>query len=261
MRAPSTDLLRVLRLTVDRPTERPVPLCTAARRLAASRTLTFSSRSLTTSSKPNVSSPSASPTRSRPSNPRAPTTYDRGPASQEETQTDFSKMDILSNAGAVTPATAIDACYPDGFQLNNGIHTSRGVGVLLLDGETFLWTPWTSSSSTTKTKAGDANTNIGGTEGLPGFKSLLDARSSLTIPPSSLGILAMVYPKPDLLIVGTGRALCMLSRDTRRYLSEDLGVKVDVMDTANAAAAYNLLATERGTAEVGALMIPEGFKG
>jgi len=53
----------------------------------------------------------------------------------------------------------------------------------------------------------------------------------------------------------------VLSPQTRRYLSEELGIKVDVMDTANAAAAYNLLAMERGTDEVGALMIPDGFKG
>jgi uncharacterized protein len=53
----------------------------------------------------------------------------------------------------------------------------------------------------------------------------------------------------------------MLSRETRKYLSEYLGIRVDVMDTANAAAAYNLLATERGVTEVGALMIPDGFKG
>jgi hypothetical protein len=150
-------------------------------------------------------------------------------------------MDILANAGVGTPATSIDACAADGFHLNNGVQTTGGAGVLLLDGEAFVWRPWTTEAA--------------------GFGPLLDRRGILDIPRSSLGILALIYPKPDLLIVGTGRKLWMLSRDTRRYLSEELGIKVDAMDTANAAAAYNLLATERGPDEVGALMIPDGFKG
>ncbi len=154
-------------------------------------------------------------------------------------------MDILANAGVGTPATAIDACLADGFHLNNGVQTRGGAGVLLLDGEAFVWTPWT-------VVAGEGPSNFG---------RLLDRRGILDLPRSSLGILALVYPKPDLLIVGTGRKLWMLSRDTRRYLSEELGIKVDAMDTANAAAAYNLLATERGPAQVGALMIPDGFTG
>jgi hypothetical protein len=53
----------------------------------------------------------------------------------------------------------------------------------------------------------------------------------------------------------------MLSKDTRRYLSEELGMRVDVMDTANAAAAYNLLVMERGVEGVGAILIPDGFVG
>lgn len=165
-------------------------------------------------------------------------------------------MDILANAGAATPATAIDACAADGFYLNNGVHTTGGMGVLLLDGEAFVWTPWdtTATGSTTGTTSETAPSKG------RSFHALL-TRGVLTIPPSSLGLLALVYPKPDLLIIGTGRTLWMLSPATRRYLSEELGMRVDVMDTANAAAAYNLLATERGVTEVGALMIPDGFRG
>ena len=155
-------------------------------------------------------------------------------------------MDIMSSAGVTVPATSIDACVHDGFHLNNGVQTTGGMGVLLLDGEAFVWTPWNTQQQ--------KPTEIG-------FGSLLSKRGILDIPISSLGLFSLIYPKPDLLIIGTGRKLWMLSKETRKYLSEELGMKVDAMDTANAAAAYNLLATERGTSEVGALMIPDGFRG
>ncbi|KAL2428707.1 hypothetical protein ABEF95_004619 [Exophiala dermatitidis] len=184
-------------------------------------------------------------------NPRAPRTHDRGPASEEDTQTDFERMDILANAGATAPATSIDACIHDGFHLNNGVQTRGGLGVLLLDGEAFVWAPWKA--------AADADTAASSPNG---FDRFLDSRRGiLSFPQSSLGIFELVYPKPDLLIIGTGRKLWMLSRETRKYLSEELGIRVDVMDTANAAAAYNLLATERGVKEVAGLMIPDGFVG
>lgn len=134
--------------------------------------------------------------------------------------------------------------------MNNGVQTRGGKGVLLLGGEAFVWTPWNNSAASTGAAEG----------GEGGFARFLDARrSTLDLPSATLGLLALVYPKPDLLILGTGRRLWQLSRDTRRHLSEELGVKVDVMDTANAAAAYNLLVMERGVDEVAALLVPEGF--
>ncbi|KAK5022884.1 hypothetical protein LTS07_009612 [Exophiala sideris] len=264
MHSPSPELLRALRLAAlpHKTSTQHVCLNTAARQ--TSRT-TLSARSLTTTSsrlyatRPSSTPPRQPPPSSRPPaikpnmhNVRAPRSHDRGPASQEETQTDFSKMDILASAGVAAPATSIDACTHDGFYLNNGTHTAGGMGILLLDGEAFTWTPWSANTASVAASTGAA----GG-----GFAALLDKRGILTIPVPSLGILGLIYPKPDLLIIGTGRKLWMLNRDTRKYLSEELGIKVDAMDTANAAAAYNLLATERGTAEVGALMIPDGFRG
>ena len=56
----------------------------------------------------------------------------------------------------------------------------------------------------------------------------------------------------------------MVGKETKRYLMAELGVRVDVMDTANASAAYNLLALERGVeggGGVGALLLPLGWKG
>jgi len=45
----------------------------------------------------------------------------------------------------------------------------------------------------------------------------------------------------------------------RNYLNE-LGIRLEIQDTRNAAAQYNLLATERGVGQVAAALIPIGWK-
>lgn len=50
-----------------------------------------------------------------------------------------------------------------------------------------------------------------------------------------------------------------LSPATRKSISE-LGLRVEVLDTRNAAAQFNLLATERGVADVAAALIPLGWQ-
>lgn len=50
-----------------------------------------------------------------------------------------------------------------------------------------------------------------------------------------------------------------LSPATRKHISS-LGMRVDVLDTRNAASQFNLLATERGVADVAAALIPMGWK-
>jgi NADH dehydrogenase [ubiquinone] 1 alpha subcomplex assembly factor 3 len=171
---------------------------------------------------------------------KPPPTHDRGPPSKEDTQTDFGALNILGNTPS--PATSIDACVTDGFHLNNGIKTSGGSGVLLLGGEAFTWRPWITGKPTNR---------IG---------ELLSKTGIINLPQNAWGLLSILYPKPDLLILGTGAKLWMLSKETREALS-GLGIRVDVMDTGNAAAAYNLLATERGVDGVGAALLPVGWKG
>lgn len=63
----------------------------------------------------------------------------------------------------------------------------------------------------------------------------------------------------DLLIIGTGKGIAPLSPDTRKAVSA-LGMRVEVLDTRNAAAQFNLLATERGVSDVAAVLIPIGWK-
>ena len=72
-----------------------------------------------------------------------------------------------------------------------------------------------------------------------------------------------MHPRPDLLIVGTGKQLWMLSKETREFFAKEVGVRVEVLDTANASASYNLLATERGLGEggVGAVLFCGSWAG
>jgi NADH dehydrogenase [ubiquinone] 1 alpha subcomplex assembly factor 3 len=50
-----------------------------------------------------------------------------------------------------------------------------------------------------------------------------------------------------------------ISPKTRQYINS-LGIRIDIQDTRNAAAQFNLLATERGVGSVAAALIPIGFQ-
>lgn len=50
-----------------------------------------------------------------------------------------------------------------------------------------------------------------------------------------------------------------ISPKVRQYINS-LGIRVDIQDTRNAAAQYNLLATERGIGNVAAALIPIGWR-
>ncbi len=248
--APSPSLLQHLRFLAFPSSSTSAPCA----RLSQARTLhhvKFLRRTLSTS--PIRHAPPRPPSAR---NPNAPKSHDRGPTSEEDTQTDFGKMDIMSTSNAPQPATSIDACTGDGFHLNNGVKTSGGKGVLLVGGECFLWDPWSAVKSTKSTAATTSSS--------PSQSDLLDARGTLHLPELAWSLLSLLHPKPDLLLLGTGARLQMLSRPTRDYISRVLGLRVDVMDTANASAAYNLLAQERGVeggGGVGAVMLPLGWTG
>jgi hypothetical protein len=63
----------------------------------------------------------------------------------------------------------------------------------------------------------------------------------------------------DLLVIGTGRTTEALSPNVKKLLN-DMGIRVEVVNTRNAAAQYNLLAAERGIHEVAAALVPAGWK-
>ncbi|KAJ4292132.1 hypothetical protein N0V88_005759 [Collariella sp. IMI 366227] len=63
----------------------------------------------------------------------------------------------------------------------------------------------------------------------------------------------------DLLILGLGPGIRPLSPATRKAIT-NLGMRVEVLDTRNAASQYNMLATERGVEDVAAALVPMGWK-
>ena len=190
------------------------------------------------------------------SKPPAPArTKDRGPASKEETQTDFTAMNVLGNMPA--PSTAVDACMVDGFALNSGLKVT-GSGVLLLGGEVFKWRPWVREGRKEGTigsgASGDDNEGVRSAGG-----KLLNKKGQWDVDRHAWGVLDVAWPKPDLLILGTGPSIVPLSPGTRRHINE-LGIRIEIQDTRNAAAQFNLLATERGSQQVAAALIPIGWR-
>ncbi|KAI0017361.1 hypothetical protein F4780DRAFT_782440 [Xylariomycetidae sp. FL0641] len=149
--------------------------------------------------------------------------------------TDLDKYNVM--ADVPIPATSVDVCMSDGFKLNSGATTYDGAGVILINGEAFSWQPW-----------------------LPrGEMKLLNKKGQWDVPKESLGLLSLLWPRPELLILGLGPEIRPISPDLKEHISS-LGMKVEVLDTRNAAAQFNLLATERGVHEVAAAIIPIGWK-
>ncbi|KAK4543328.1 hypothetical protein LTR36_005687 [Oleoguttula mirabilis] len=184
-----------------------------------------------------------------------PKSRDRGPASKEDTQTDFNALDILSNTPA--PSTAIDSCMPDGFALNSGLRVT-GSGVMLVAGEAFKWRPWARDGRKEGTIGGGGlGDDHKGVSSMAG--KVLNAKGQFEVDRQAWGILDLVWPKPDLLVLGTGARIVPVSPETRRHISE-MGIRIEVQDTRNAAAQFNLLATERGVQQVVAALVPIGWK-
>ncbi|KAI9821049.1 MAG: hypothetical protein M1827_003782 [Pycnora praestabilis] len=146
-------------------------------------------------------------------------------------------MNVLGNTPA--PTTSIDACLSDGFHLDNGLKITGGSGCLLIAGEAFSWKPWKAAGGSGK---------------------MLNKKGQWDVPKDVWGILDLVWPKPDMLILGLGASTYPISPNTRAYINS-LGIRVDIQDTRNAAAQFNLLATERGVGNVAAALIPIGWKG
>ncbi|KAJ5888209.1 hypothetical protein N7495_008250 [Penicillium taxi] len=178
------------------------------------------------------------------SQPHKPASHDRGPQSGENTQTDFASLDVFSNIPA--PSTSIDATLDSGFHLNSGVRIKNGDGLLLVGGEAFAWRPW-------KTVKGADNDDAA-------KAGMINAKGQFELGEEAWGLLSLVWPRPDLLIIGLGNFMSPLSPETKRHINS-LGIRVEIQDTRNAAAQFNLLATERGVNDIAAAMIPIGWKG
>ncbi|PLN86242.1 hypothetical protein BDW42DRAFT_190155 [Aspergillus taichungensis] len=244
MQPPTPQLLRALRRTITRSITSS-PLTTPLTRAVSSP---FSTPRITPPLTPHRSNSNQSQTPVR-MIPRAhgskPANHDRGPQSSEDTQTDFAALDVLGNIPV--PTTAVDACLDSGFHLNSGLKITGGDGVLLVGGEVFTWRPWKAA--------------VGGKGGEKGKKAdMVNGKGQFELDEQVWGVLGVVWPRPDILIIGMGAHVMPLSPETKRRINS-LGIRVDVLDTRNAAAQFNLLATERGVSEVAAAMIPIGWNG
>ncbi|KAJ9230720.1 hypothetical protein DTO169E5_8287 [Paecilomyces variotii] len=244
MQPPSPQLLRALRASIS---TGAAATCSRTASHAALRTSIASPvnpayRSLGASIPRRYNSNTARrPSRIVPrAQPAKPQNRDRGPPSNEETQTDFGALNVFGNIPA--PSTAIDACLDDGFHLDNGVKITGGDAVLLVGGEAFSWRPWEGYDK------GDDKKGL-----------MLNAKGQFEVPEEAWGLLSLVWPRPDLLILGVGGQMAPLSPETRKHINL-LGIRVEVQDTRNAAAQFNLLATERGVTEVAAAMIPIGWR-
>jgi NADH dehydrogenase [ubiquinone] 1 alpha subcomplex assembly factor 3 len=76
------------------------------------------------------------------------------------------------------------------------------------------------------------------------------------ITPETLAALEVLEPKPDLLIIGTGKSILSLGSDVMKYL-KSLDVAVDVADTGRATSTFNVL-VEEGRC-VAAALLPAGY--
>ncbi|KAI1144209.1 hypothetical protein F5Y05DRAFT_407609 [Hypoxylon sp. FL0543] len=163
------------------------------------------------------------------------TTTSRHRGKDEPPATDFGALDVLGNTPI--PSTAVDVCTSDGFHFNSGVKVFDGSGVLLVGGEAFSWRPWLAR----------------------GEKRLLNKKGQWEVPKETFGLFSLLWPRPDLLILGLGPEIHPISPELKRHIGS-LGMRVEVLDTRNAAAQFNLLATERGINDVAAALIPIGWK-
>ncbi|AEO69573.1 uncharacterized protein THITE_134760 [Thermothielavioides terrestris NRRL 8126] len=172
-------------------------------------------------------------------------------------------MDVLASAPA--PATVVEACLEDGFALGAGgglrIAAAGGCGALLVGGEAFAWRPWEAgpAASSAAAAAGGMMEEDGKGGGRRRRRRLLNDKGQWEVGKEAFALLGLLWPRPDLLILGLGPEIRPLSPATRQAIS-DLGMRVEVLDTRNAASQYNLLATERGVDDVAAALIPIGWK-
>ncbi|KAJ5808615.1 hypothetical protein N7474_009884 [Penicillium riverlandense] len=245
MHSPSPQLLRALRTSLtSTPLVRPNPSQHLPRALTSLNTTQPSIHGIPSISRHNSTSVRPARMVSR-AHAAKPTSHDRGPESKEDTQTDFAALNVLGNIPA--PTTAIDACLDSGFHLNSGVKITGGDALLLVGGEAFAWRPWKAfEEMETKTKDAKA--------------AMINAKGQFEVDEQVWGLLSMVWPRPDMLILGLGASMFPLSPETKRHINS-LGIRVDIQDTRNAAAQFNLLATERGVNEIAAALIPIGWKG
>ncbi|KAF9140071.1 hypothetical protein BG015_001804 [Linnemannia schmuckeri] len=156
---------------------------------------------------------------------------------------------------------SITSCTKHGFVTTEAI-TLQGP-VLCIGGQVFLWDIFKEGGAVDKylkkknvaaTKSTSATSSSSTTTATPqqparSIFEIMDEDTAKEI----FKVFELMNPRPEILIVGTGKAFAPLSPAVRAVV-RSLGLQVDMMSTANAAATYNMLAEEGR--EVAAALLP-----
>ncbi|KAK3823695.1 MAG: NADH dehydrogenase 1 alpha subcomplex assembly factor 3 [Linnemannia elongata] len=151
---------------------------------------------------------------------------------------------------------SITTCTKHGFVTTEAI-TLQGP-VLCIGGQVFLWDIFKEGGAVDKylkkntaASSSPASSSTTATPQQPARSifEIMDEDTAKEI----FKVFELMNPRPEILIVGTGKAFAPLSPAVRAVV-RSLGLQVDMMSTANAAATYNMLAEEGR--EVAAALLP-----
>lgn len=126
----------------------------------------------------------------------------------------ISDYDIYSDLPI--PANTVEVVLHNGFRLTSGVRVitddpiNKPLALLLLGTEAF-------------------EIDLSG----PGMVSGLD-KGFVTLSPEMLGVLEVVHPKPELLVVGLGKKSRLLTPDTRKIITS-LGIQIELSTTVSKA--------------------------
>jgi len=132
-------------------------------------------------------------------------------------------MSAFRNMFNARPRVRVEVVTDDGFVLNNNVQL-RGP-LLLVNGEAFMW---------------DVPAGVAGT--------------SNELKPEMFQLLEVVDPRPEILLMGTGKFLEPVPPTILNYL-HNLGIQVDMMGTKNACSTFNVLLEEGRRVAAGLLPI------
>jgi len=130
--------------------------------------------------------------------------------------------------GGVAPAVQVRTVTPAGIELQDGLIIPGAC--IFLDGQIFMWRVPVPRSPVA---SGSSNLNVKPVSpwSAPGWGK------------ECFEIFDVVIPKPEILLLGTGRTVFHPPPSIRSYLNS-IGIQLDVFDTWNACTTYNLLAEE-----------------
>ncbi|CAG8576336.1 6839_t:CDS:2 [Paraglomus brasilianum] len=131
-----------------------------------------------------------------------------------------SAFNNMFDDSATRSVTLVKQIRDDGFLLSTGVRLFGPV--ILLNGDVFLWD-------------------------VPQNSKLSDEWNV-----DFMKIFDVIVPKPELLIIGTGKSIVPIAPKIRQYIHK-LGMQIEILDTKNASSTFNVL-TEEGRRVAAALL-------